>query len=151
MHTHKNRPEWEAEGFEPADIAYLFFIHAIRLNLLSPHGFKVCGKQRELMMVTGAQTAATLAVTLIWDTCQNSRGPIESMTRQSAAEVLNACVTMPMRGAPREKKSDDSLNFPKSPSLPLTGLREVECCPPPPPPLQSDVHLLDKWQGQALG
>lgn len=135
MHTHKNKPEWEAEGSEPADsqvIACFFFIHAVRLNLLSPHGFKVCGKQKELLTVTAAQTAATLAVTLVWDTCQNSSGPIESMTRQSAAEVLNACVAMPMGGAPGEKKKWWLTKLPKIPLPPSYWFTGSGMLPPLP-------------------
>lgn len=64
----------------------------------------------------------------MWDSCQDWRGPFESMTGQSAVEVFKLGAAMPKGGAPVEKKSDDSPNFPKTPSLPLTGLREVECC-----------------------
>lgn len=72
------------------------------------------------------------------------------MTGQSAVEVFKLGAAMPKGGAPVEKKSDDSPNFPKTPSLPLTGLREVECCFFFFPPV-SDVHLLDRLQGRALG
>lgn len=49
--------------------------------------------------MTAAQTAAALAAT-----CQNSRGPIESMTGQSAGELFRLRTAMPKGGAPVEKK-----------------------------------------------
>lgn len=69
MHTHKNKPEWQTEGLSQQrfkSLHVLFFIHALSLNLLSPQVSKWgirAHQQRELMMVTAVQTAATLAAT----------------------------------------------------------------------------------------